>query len=542
MIFVPPMYGYSKNKVIRVENSTPMDASGVAFGETRQILAGIGSPKRVLLVAILSVAGFVLIINSSWNATPDSALYMTLGESLGRGEGYVFNGEKHTFVPPGFPLLLAGTSKLLAPSFLSYRILMAVMGFLTAVSAYFFVSRLAGPDCGFLVGGLFSLNHTLLYNSTFVLADVPFALFIMLSLNAVLSAARRNTLAWICIAGLICGILPLVRVNGAGFPLAAAFFFFCSWRYTKWWKKVSHITLFLMIAFTPIVVWQLWKSYFPVSESEGTYLYAIGGRTWQDQVTVMVSAFLSYFPEISFSLTGISLRTGILELIPTGIMFLGMSYAYRKGERLLVPLFLVQFCGLLLTTAGTRYIVFLIPAFYLFLAVGLGEISNLCQKRFPDFPSSRLLVIGCFAVLAVLNTGHNLITIVEARTALEKNGAQSERSQPFFSAARWLKQNAPSAVVLTTRPRIIHYLSGCRTVSLVRSGVPDHEIWVREDLRLREIIEKQKPDFLYADTKDTEFFNQIMSSMKLLGLDLEEIQEASTPRYRLFRIRMPNEL
>jgi len=541
-MFAPRIHGYSRSKATSAEGSSTMDASGPAFGETAKILVGIGSPKRLLLIAILSAVGFLLIINSSWNATPDSALYLALGESLANGQGYVFNGEKHTYVPPGFPLLLAGTAKLLGQNFLSYRILMALMGFLTAVSAYFFVSRLAGPDLGLLVGGLFALNHTLVYNSTFILADVPFALFIMLSLNALLSATQRQTWAWICIAGLICGILPLVRVNGAGFPVAATIFLLCSWRHTEWRKKISRVAVFLIISFAPILVWQLWKSYFPVSESEGTYLYAVAGRKWHDQVTVMISALLSYVPEISFALTGVSVRTGVLELIPTGIMFLGMYNVYRKGERLLVPLFLIQFCGLLLTTAGTRYILFLIPAFYLFFAVGLGQVSKLCLKKFAHFPAPRPLILWSFVFLAIVNTGHNLITIMEARTALEANGAQSERSQPFFIASNWLKKNAPAATVLTDQPRTINYLSGCRTVSLARSGVPDHEALVSEHERLKDIMEKDKPNLLYVDTKDTKFFNQVMASMELLGVRFEEVGEASTSRYHLFRIRMRNEL
>ena len=70
--------------------------------------------------------------------------------------------------------------------------------------------------------------------------------------------------------------------------------------------------------------------------------------------------------------------------------------------------------------------------------------------------------------------------------------------------------------------------------------MPDHEIWVSENERLKDIMEKHKPNFLYADTKDTKFFHQVMASMEFLGQGLEEIEEASTPRYRLFRIRMRN--
>ena len=50
------------------------------------------------------------------------------------------------------------------------------------------------------------------------------------------------------------------------------------------------------------------------------------------------------------------------------------------------------------------------------------------------------------------------------------------------------------------------------------------------------LIRQSKPQFLYADTKDSRYYFHVIDSIKAMGVRLEEIPEASTARYRLFRM------
>jgi 4-amino-4-deoxy-L-arabinose transferase-like glycosyltransferase len=506
-----------------------------AFSEMAESLKGLYSRGRLIVVLILAVIGFCLIVNSSWNATPDSALYLSLGESISRGQGYVFNGEPHTFVPPGLPLIIAGTARVFGADFFSYRALMAITGFLAAVFGFLLVARVAGRDIAVLVGSVFVPNYVLLYNSTFILADVPFALFTFIALHGVLSAKDSPTYAWLAVAAGLMAIPCLIRINGIAIPFAAAVFFFSVWKDLSKTDRVIRIAFFLIVSSIPFVLWQYWKASFPVSESEGTYLNAVAGRQWSDQVRVIVTALLEYFPEGNLALTGISVKTGFLEVPVPLLTLFGMVQACRKGERLFVSLTVLQFCGLVLTSAGTRYIIFLLPGLYLFLALGIFETAKLARHRY-GFPAPERVLIIAFLVFGALNLGHNVAVVREARHPLEKGGAQNDRSSAFFSAARWLKANAPDAIVLTGRPRIIHYLSGCRTVSLVRSGVPDHEIYLDTLDRLKQVTECRAPDFLYSDAKDLQYHDTIIRGLNSLGLGVEKVPEASSERYLLFRI------
>lgn len=491
----------------------------------------------------VSALGFVLVINSSWKPTPDAALYVALGESLARGEGYLFNGEPHTFVPPGYPLILAGVAHLFGNSFLAYRILMAIMGLLAAVAGYLFVRRLCGRDTALLAGGLFALNHVLLYNSTFTLADVPFALFTLIALQAILAASvGENRVAWTIAAAVLTGILPLIRINGLGVPLAASFFLYCSWKHEmKWSPRLCLLVLFLLLAFAPAGLWEIRKASFPASFSEGSYMSAIVGRKLSTQLLIMLEALRGYVPETSYAMTGVVLKTGFLEFLAPVLALVGAVTAWRNGDRLLVPLAAVQYAGFLLSPAGSRYLIVLIPALYLFLALGILRIWRWICRKVSASRARALTLVGFFSLLALLNVGHNVKTIVSARSAIESNGAETERGLPFYAAARWLKANAPRAIVLTTHPRITHYLSGCPTVTLVRSGFPEHEVWVKDSHLIQRLITERNPQFLFADSRRAALYQSATDAIHGLGMELKEIPiGVLNSRYRLFRIVSPD--
>jgi len=485
------------------------------------------------VVAVIAAAGFCLVVNASWTATPDAALYLALGESLAEGQGYTFDGVPHTFVPPGYPALVAAVAGVFGRGFFEYRALMAVLGILTALVGYTLAVRLCGRDGGLLVGGLFALNHVLLENSALTLADVPFALSVLVALHALLTAAgSTNRVLWSLGAGILCGACALIRVNGLGVPLAGAFFLWCSWPNVARGRRAGLIAIFLVTAYAPALVWEWWKASFPVAFSEAGYGHMVFNRALDYQVRLMASALWGYVAESSYAITGVALKTGVLEFLAPLLVLWGGVVAWRGGERLLVPLAVIQFGGLLLSPAGSRYLIMLIPALYIFLA--LGTLAATRRVGWAD-RSGRVL-IGCFTVLALLNVGHNVKTVYLARTALEANGPESERSLPFFSAAGHLAAEAPNAVVLATHPRIIHYLSGRKAVPLVRSGVPDHEAFVQDSALIEELISRTNPGFLFADRKNAAQFAATLEAVRRLGLKLEEIPIADpTARFGLFK-------
>jgi hypothetical protein len=297
------------------------------------------------------------------------------------------------------------------------------------------------------------------------------------------------------------------------------------------------LALFLLLAFAPAGLWELWKTSFPASFSEGSYVGAISGRRLSTQLLIMLEALRGYIPETSYAMTGVVLKTGFLEFLAPLLAVLGAVTAWRNGDRLLVPLAVVQYAGFLLSPAGSRYLIVLIPALYLFLALGILTVWRWTYGRISTPRARAKVLVGFFAFLALLNIGHNLKTIALARSAIESNGAETERRLPFYAAARWLKANAPRAVVLTTHPRIIHYLSDCPTVTLVRSGFPEHEVWVKDSRLLRRLIAQRSPQFLFVDSKQATLFERAADAIHGLGMKLREVPLGlPSGRYHLYRI------
>ena len=137
----------------------------------------------------------------------------------------------------------------------------------------------------------------------------------------------------------------------------------------------------------------------------------------------------------------------------------------------------------------------------------------------------------------VLNFGHNGGTIFESRTALEPGGAENERSLPFFEAARWLKAHDPDSAVMTMPPRVIHYLSGCPTIELIRSGVPERDAWVTSPEEIRALLRTRKPGYLFSDAKLQTFYRAVTDGLAKAGMHLEEIPLPSGgDRFKLWRL------
>ncbi len=517
------------------------------FDDIRRVTKGSYTSSREYTLIAIALLQFCLIINSSWRAVPDGALYLELGESMVQGRGYIFNGEPHTYVPPGYPALIAITNIILGRDFLSYRVVMAFIGFLTGALGYLLVLRLCGKDAALLIGGAFWLSHVLLDNSTFTCSDVFFALFVFAAIHSMLGVEIGGiwrTLVVLIGCGLVAGLPSLIRVNGWGIPPALAIYLFSITRGHPTRIRIFTVAVFLATALLPSALWEIYKSSFPQSANEGTYLQAVTGRDLSTQVSIIILSLKDYLQETSFALTGVSLRTGFIEfLVPTCIA-VGMARLLIKGDCLLMPLTIIQILGLSLSPAGSRYLIAVMPALYLSFVEGLIFLLTLVQMRYPKLKgrpeTARSIVRGCIMILICLNLAGNAVTIFQARTPVEKSGAESARDVPFFLASRWLKEHGPGAAVMTMHPRVIHYLSGLPTIELVRSGVPESQTWVHNQDEISRLVQEGKPRYFFSDEKNVFLERHLRQTLEDQGFKLRRIPELNEmSRFALWEIKYP---
>ncbi len=77
-------------------------------------------------------------------------------------------------------------------------------------------------------------------------------------------------------------------------------------------------------------------------------------------------------------------------------------------------------------------------------------------------------------------------------------------------------------------------------MTLLRSGVPEHEIWVQKTDQIERLMRQRNPEFLFTDSSRADLYAQVTKALAELGMRVDPIPEAtSSPRYRLFRIVRP---
>ncbi len=77
-------------------------------GLAAQWLVDLYSRRRWYFLGML-VLFYLAAFNGRWQPEPDSALYLSIGRNLARGDGYVYLGQPHTLAYPGMPYLIAST-------------------------------------------------------------------------------------------------------------------------------------------------------------------------------------------------------------------------------------------------------------------------------------------------------------------------------------------------------------------------------------------------------------------------------------------------
>lgn len=227
-----------------------------------------GRVAVLLGVAVLVVAA-ATVSQHPVGVFVDDGYYVILGKSLATGHGLRYlqlPGEPYgTRFPPGYPILLAALWKL-APQFPQNVVLFklanaALLGVAASLGYLFGVRRLglrrpvAIPA---VLLGAASIPALVL--AGLVLSETLFLTVLVASLLAAQDALEWPTLRRALIAGLLCGILVLVRTIGAVvLPILA----FLLWRRRGW----RHASVALAAGALLAGLWQVWVAAHPFDQA-----------------------------------------------------------------------------------------------------------------------------------------------------------------------------------------------------------------------------------------------------------------------------------
>ncbi len=440
--------------------------------------------------AVLYAAG----LNGRWRFQRDSLVYMGLARSLAEAHTYSFDYTPHALVWPGFPAMLSVVRLAFGDSFLAMNALVKVFGLGCIAMACLLFARLSltWPQmvaCALLI----ALSRTLYYYSSQIMADVPFAFFVlaglycgvrMLQSDADPGGDRRaSRAAWLWCVGaaltalVACSLRPLAPALLVA--LVAALYLRRGGR-ARWRRNLAMTGILLAPAVLLSAAW-LWRS---ANLNESFRYGYLDLFIWRYGLLHTVLHAFGAAPKVVLALADGVLGFDFppLSIVLFLVMAVGLVAAWRRGERVLTLFGIACLAGTCLGNPGRRHLLPVLPVLFYWLVLGASAVGSLLAARWRAASPRRLAGIG--AALLFLGVATNAArvgkVIYEQRSPDFYARTSSGRLADYFQLADWLKANAmPGEVVIGYEYRLLFYFSGVKAEPLPRPGRNWRMAWAR---------------------------------------------------------------
>lgn len=449
--------------------SHPQDGTTFAqpLGKAGRWLAG-----HWLLVA--AVLLYALGVNRFWQPSPDSALYLGLGRSLAEGQGYVFNYQPHTFVLPGFPAMIAAVMRAFGTECLPDRILplnalMALTGLACLAASWLLLKELrVRKSVAFGVMLLLVFSRELYLRSTMVLTEMPFTLFVLLTVYAVvrtLGAEGRAFWVWLSAAGLAAACAALIRPFGLALPPAiVGALWLRPGGFRQWRRSLAASFVGGALAVAPLAAWGAMRTRVH-QPGEPTYLWALGNTDlWR-----LLMVLPRLLEAVGRTLFGASV-TPAGGAVVLALMVFGLTRAPLRFRWFASVFLAIYLGGVMLGAPSGRYLLPALPLMYLALAMGVAASTGWLAKRgLLSGAQRRWVHVACLAIVLAINGVRIGKVVWEQRSPDYYAVVQDGRWQDFFAATHWLKEHgAPGGTVLAYHARAAHLLTRLPSQALPR--------------------------------------------------------------------------
>ena len=432
-------------------------------------------------VALVYLAGF----NGVWRVSKDSALFMALGRSIARGEGFTYLGEPHNWVEPGLPYLIGWSFRLFGEDVYWPILLAILLSGAAALGATFGTVRLyAGRPTAVLVTLLLALWETFYRYAYHVFTDMPFLMAVMMFLLGyellvgprpppAAPAARRARLSrgaagWLLIlaaAPLLCVFRPAVLTFLGALAAATA------WKLYRGPYRLRHLLILLVAASVFIGFRQADprrrtadQPVYREARLKGLVTERLGfavRRTLTDNLPALVSEHL---PEAVFTT---EIGPVADEVASVAVMAAGVLLLRRRALwGLWVGATLAQ---MMFWLPRERYFLPILPL----LILGLWEALVWLDRAVPGRRGA-LVFWPLLLALAVANTvGVGWFIAQQRARPLPGNLRDDNEVRGVLEMASLIRTHAGDGdVVIADAARMLHYFSGEMVVAPLRTVLP----------------------------------------------------------------------
>jgi hypothetical protein len=443
--------------------------------------------QRLLLVGVVGL--YLFAISPWWNTSSDSAQYLMLGANLAHGEGYILFGEPNAFVPPGFPLIIAGLTRLglgdmfwlnaamtviaLATVFMMYRLLRSLaperepFGLRLTMEDYRGTPAAEFHSSAFCYDPAFActLAAAVLYDmyevSTRQYSDIPFMFLMVTGLWAYQRGLQgKSALLWLGTIAL--AVSPWVRVVGVPLIAGAVVGLVLAPRKVPRRTVYFHAALLVAATAATLAVFFLWHQYAVRGAlPQETYVGEL------DRFNVFRRSPLEWIasPFVNFWQTAPALADLFTDQpnIPNvvAVVFLAfpilIGMTIRLRQRQYLPLLsTVAYLGivLLMRSLKDRYLLPVAPLLLLYFADGVRWLIERCTSRTLVAKGTVIILLSVLAIIGVNK---------DVKYAKELHDAefQHEYRRPLLAAAAALRDNRREGEWFTTKwGQNLSYVSG----------------------------------------------------------------------------------
>jgi hypothetical protein len=347
--------------------------------------------------AILVAAGLVVLylgaVNNHWAPKQDSGLYLSLGRSLVRGEGMTYQGRSMWGLPPGLPLIIAGSRMLVGDDVWPLNLLASLFGLGVAATAYLAARRLAGDLPPALAAGLagavlvvVGLSARLYVDAARILTDVPFTCLVWVGLYAAMRA-RDGHWAWHLAGAAALAAATMLRLPGLVFFVGflVATLLEARRRARPGWLR-SHGPALLAAALLVAGTFLAWFLLVRPLRDPGTsdHLSQVGPGRWLDPA--LAGQLLDGLVRVPSAVCGalVGQKLAGVDLVMTALVAVGAWVAarHRQWMVLVAPVLYVGMLGVRHhTSIAPRYFLPIMPILAYLLLLGVQHLALVWRRR-----------------------------------------------------------------------------------------------------------------------------------------------------------------
>lgn len=429
------------------------------------LLAGLGALGAGAVLASTSVYGA--------GAGSDEAMYLSVGENLAAGRGFVsFYGSAPAWWPPLFPALLAlgslaGIEPLAAARFINA----AAFGATVFVFGRFLDSKCNSRTSTLAGTAAVLALPALIYMSSHALSDPLFLLFALLALVQLDRFQREGGVRALVLCGVFSALCVSTRYMGVA-VLATGAVVILLWAPGRPAARLGAACAYLSLSVPPLAVW-LWRNLALTGTLTGPRLASAHSpfailRMFAD---AMLQLEILPFRVVLFRISETAVRLGDAALLALAAG-LGWAAAFRRRsigrffERLesaslaAVAVFLAAYSALLLFTGSTvalsdpahgRYVA---PAQVcaLFVVVVLWDKAAL-RKR------TKNILAGCFAVFVAMSAAMSADDLVRG---WREGHSYTSRIWMESETMDWIEEKIEGGRIYSNMPDAIYIRAGMR--------------------------------------------------------------------------------